>query len=754
MVLGCGSVVIGERPEGSTDETGEATTSEPSGSGSGSGATVGDAEGDGDGETAEGGDSGSSDGSGGNSETSASGGQGEPSITACNEPFTVGRRLVQLRPADNPLNHSYTAADVDGDGLLDWVVVTDKKLSVIFQEADGLFARPIETAFDLADAGEVRAADLNLDGELDLVIAYPSDDRVRTFWGDGSGAFEAGVEYQTGQSPVSMEVADLNQDEVPDLIMVNTDGWNVQILLGRGDGSFQESKWLKVKHFPSDIVVGDWNRDGALDLAVAGYSQNLLTVLLGDGAGNFEFLADFEGGHNITISSIADMNDDDILDLVVINGGSPFDDERVGVFLGNGDGTFGSPSWDDRLADTKFLSDSDDDGVMDSWTTAPRQLDAHTFNFADWNGDGAIDMAVVIQDGYAAYIVPGKEDGTLEEDPSVWFDFGEDSFHVGSLFTIADATRDGIPDALVGSPNSLLVAQGTGDGTFQSENEYPVGAEPTGIFDADLNGDGWTDLLTTNYGSEQGVSLSILIAGEEGGYDRSDYAFEGVALDIAIGDIDSDTILDLVANMPSPDGGPKTSRILLGSGDGTFTAVGDLLLEYNAPPKLRDFDGDGILDLVATSSRDALFVLGRGDGTFEPGVSFLFPNLEALEDLNEDGVLDAISIFVDEYDAPAWLAVALGKGDGTFGSERLEVPYHDYPLTVIARDFDTDGHVDLAVDNLILRGKGDGSFSCGEYRFLKDGLLADLNNDGLDDVVRTEIQYGSTRLEFFLSKPD
>jgi len=746
MVPGCGPVVIGERPGGSTDEVGGAMPGEADGVGAGSGGKAGDSE------------PSRSDGGEGNSDTSASGGQGESSLMACNEPFAVGRRLLQLRRAISPSYYTYTAADVDENGLLDWIVTTEAKLSVIFQEADGFFAPPVDSPFDLVDASAVRATDLNRDGELDLAITDYRGGKVQVFWGDGSGAFEAGDQYQTGGAPVSIEVADLNKDEVPDLIVANQNSSNVQILLGNADGSFQKSKWFNVNYTPTNLVVGDWNRDETLDLAVASFNQNTLTVLLGKGAGDFERLGEFEAGYNASLSSSADMNDDGILDLVVINGGSPSDDERVGVILGHGDGTFDAPSWDYRLASTEFLSDSDDDGVMDSWTKAPQPINGYPFNFADWNGDGAIDMAVLIQEGYAAYIVPGKEDGTFEEDISASFDSGAQSPDGGGpVFTIADATRDGIPDALVATTgNSILVAQGMGDGTFQGENEYPVGAAPSGIFAAHLNGDGWMDLLTTNYGPspDEGASLSIFIADEEGGYNRSDYAFESAGLHLAIGDLDGNGTLDLVASMPSPESRTSIARTLLGSGDGTFTAGGDLSLEHSAPPKLRDFDGDGILDLVAISFTDALFMLGKGDGTFEPGVPLPVQDLVALEDLNEDGVLDAISIAVDEYNSPAWLAVALGNGDGTFGPERPEVPYYDYPLAIIARDFDSDGHVDLAVDNLILRGEGDGSFSCGEYRLLKNSLLVDLNNDDLDDVVRAEPYISSTRIESFLSSAD
>ena len=62
------------------------------------------------------------------------------------------------------------------------------------------------------------------------------------------------------------------------------------------------------------------------------------------------------------------------------------------------------------------------------------------------------------------------------------------------------------------------------------------------------------------------------------------------------------------------------------------------------------------------------------------------------------------------------LSVLLGKGDGTFQAAKNYRAGDDYPDCVAIGDFNSDGHLDLAVTYLqsttlsILFGNGDGTF--------------------------------------------
>jgi hypothetical protein len=267
----------------------------------------------------------------------------------------------------------------------------------------------------------------------------------------------------------------------------------------------------------------------------------------------------------------------------------------------------------------------------------------------DFNGDGISDLAVADQDSASVSILLGKGDGTFHAPLR---------FFAGSnarSLTVGDFNGDGIPDLAVaygvGSlylpDGSVRILLGKGDGSFQLGGNYAVGINPVSVAVGDFNGDGHIDLAVAN-GSAPSNLVSILLGNGDGSFQTAqNYVAGSVPHSVTVADFNGDGIADLVV----ADQGSTMVSVLLGKGDGTFGAAQD----YDAGRKpasvtVADFNGDGILDLAVAHSTNGgsnldmvSILLGQGDGSFQPAQNYVVgvqPVFVAVGDFNSDGHLD------------------------------------------------------------------------------------------------------------------
>src|SRR6266571_633232 len=73
-------------------------------------------------------------------------------------------------------------------------------------------------------------------------------------------SFNPAVSFVAGALPITVGVADVNGDGNPDLVMVNTGANTVSVLLGTGTGTFAPAMDFPTGAAPFFVAVGDLNR--------------------------------------------------------------------------------------------------------------------------------------------------------------------------------------------------------------------------------------------------------------------------------------------------------------------------------------------------------------------------------------------------------------------------------------------------------------------------------------------------------------
>jgi hypothetical protein len=322
---------------------------------------------------------------------------------------------------------------------------------------------------------------------------------------------------------------------------------------------------------------------------------------------------------------------------------------------------------------------------------------------------------------------------------------------------IKDVNNDNFPDIITANTftrnsSSFDISINDGTGHFHRQIEIPIRSGYTVWDFADLDGDGYTDILTSYYW-DNGIRI----------YQGNSYESftEGPLVPTAthgwiskISDIDDDGNLDLVS-ISHGSGNPIRLHVFKGTGGGTFLPK----LSYDSKfttaryMNIKDINQDGLPDVVLAGSFNKIPVFVQNkDHTFssdeipvEHGECFD----NALGDINNDGITDIVygsGNFIPEGSTDT-IRIALGKGNGVFkpsytSSELLSIvnPIHlrladlnqDRNLDIITFDFQTS-HI------FYFLGNGDGTFDAAVKIETNDTInkfeVNDVNQDSFPDIV-------------------
>lgn len=288
-----------------------------------------------------------------------------------------------------------------------------------------------------------------------------------------------------------------------------------------------------------------------------------------------------------------------------------------------------------------------------------------------------------------------------------------------TLFTgiaIADLNGDTKPDLvtsniyIAGSPPhpghvTVSLQQAAAPGAFDPGVDYPVGADPYFVTAGDLNSDGRTDLLATNYNDD---SLSVL---------EQSPAAPGIFL-------------------------PETRYTTAVHPEGSARA---------------DINGDGLVDIVTTGGYLALLLNTQGNpGTFVDGGTIntgaYLPSVSA-GDIDGDGRIDLAATDTVNGTVLVFLQDAAPAPPGSFSGMAV-YPAGNQPVDVELADLDGDTKPDLAVANLgtpanpdtasvavliqehdpAMRGQFQAAVAYPTGARSQDVAVGDLNIDGVPDL--------------------
>jgi hypothetical protein len=345
---------------------------------------------------------------------------GMGSATAANTFPTFDRAVLLESTSETSANVSI--ADLDGDGRLDIVLVKGRHWPLVDRVLLGDGAGHFGPGYDLGPARDRsysgRIADMDRDGDLDVVISNDKPDPKLVYLNDGKGHFHVGSTFGRAEWDTrNATVADIDGDGLPDIVVANrSDGTGANYLcFNKGNGRFDGDCVPFSREPATTITAADFNGDGSIDLAVPHRDGGQSRVYLAGPKGKFSDQRTIAFGPPnaaIRMTEAADLDGDGLLDIVAI-------DERQGtaIYFGQRNGTFSTGV------------------VVGDRTVAPYALAV-----ADVNGDGKPDIVV----------------GNVEAPSTVHFNDGSGrrfhSIRVGNNkgtvygFAIADLNRDGVMD--------------------------------------------------------------------------------------------------------------------------------------------------------------------------------------------------------------------------------------------------------------------------------------------------------------------
>lgn len=298
-------------------------------------------------------------------------------------------------------------------------------------------------------------------------------------------------------------------------------------------------------------------------------------------------------------------------------------------------------------------------------------------------------------------------------------------------------------------------------GGWALPEDLPIASSTRASVPADINGDGWTDLLSEVNDGNGNFTKSIYMNDGDGTWTKDpsgwalpdDFAIiTNANRAFAIADINGDMLPDLISEQNS---GGYVNYVFINNGDGTWddttwdlpTSNWGIIRGAVRGGAVTDVNGDSLADLLYTYHNgggdfDSYLYLNNGDGTWSTNGSWNLPDGFGLlqssswgattADVNNDGLTDLLQTTFDNGTSTWIKKIFLNKGNGVFAEDAAwNLPTNGILASSTIRgnvvaDVNADGFVDILHE---FYDPGTSSYTTNYYMNKGDGTWTDQTSD-------------------------
>ncbi len=675
-----------------------------------------------------------------------------PAISALQGNTTVGDVS-----SDENRTRSAAIGDLNGDGFPDLVVANEsaQRNQIYFGDGLGGFGAAVDLDNRQEVTDSVDLADVDNDGDLDLVIGNRSttqDNRLYT--NNGSGIFQArntavNDSTFTSRQTSSVRFADLNQDGDPDIVVANRNSRNVVLLGNPAAGVFgfptNDDLANSGQTDSSSVAVGDLNGDGVPEIVVANRQNARNDLYINNGGAGVPFgnRLDLSNDENYTDwIEIADLNNDGANDVIFGNRMQP------NLFLLNQDTGATIPQFDQSRHISSDVDYTRDIRAVD--VDGDGDLDIVTAN--DSSSTNKLYLNQFIESGMTAV---SFADGISISGNAT------ESITIAVCSGTCDLDGDGDTDFVFGNNGAPTGTDGAVNRAYINNNEDPIfvsdgveGAQDGEVYTYDIVADDLDLGQTLTFSTP--TLPAWLGAGFTDNGDRTatltatpgtlDVGAHPVSLMVSDGNLTATQDFVITVSALGTNAAPMISSTP-GASPVAFAQTGDGTYTYDITTSDAN-DAPNSLVIFGTELPSWASVTDFMDGTAQlagvPQQSDLGSHAVTVRVTDPGGRIDEQSFVIavsDGNDRPIAIDDDILIGQGETATALAPNDPHHGATSVLYNDFDIDGDT-LVVDTTPVNSVANGILTLnadGTFEYINDGL------GGATDSFRYRVRDGNGR---------